>query len=317
MNRFQRVLVALASSALIASVPMAASAQDDADGLTFYVVTHGLASDPYWVIVNDAAEQAGADLGVEVNVSFAGNDVAVQKENLNAAIAAEPDGIAVSSVETGAFVDEVAAAHEAGIPVVFIDTDDKSTGRDAYVGADLFVLGSTWASYLVEQAGIGAGDYVWMPVEVPGAAYQVLATEGISSVFDPLGVKYEVFDANYDPALSLSNMTDYLTANSEGVDAIIGLGDLVMTNIRPAFDAAGIEPGSIPVVGWGSTNQTANEVKDGYVNAATWAYPDAAGYDSIVLLHKAATGFTIGYDIPTQTLYDASTADKYIALTAQ
>ncbi|HKZ90780.1 MAG TPA: substrate-binding domain-containing protein, partial [Candidatus Limnocylindrales bacterium] len=186
-----------------------------------------------------------------------------------------------------------------------------------YVGADLFVLGSTWANYLVEQAGIGEGDRVWMPVEVPGAAYQVLATEGVSSVFDPLGVEYEVFDANYDPALSLSNMTDYLTANKDDVDAIIGLGDLVMTNIQPAFDAAGIEAGSIPVVGWGSTNQTAHEVKDGYVNAATWAYPDAAGYDSIVLLFKAATGFTIGYDIPTQTLYDASTADKYIELTAE
>ena len=41
---------------------------------------------------------------------------------------------------------------------------------------------------------------MWMPVEVPGAAYQVLATEGISSIFDPLGITYEVFDAGYDPA---------------------------------------------------------------------------------------------------------------------
>jgi hypothetical protein len=35
----------------------------------------------------------------------------------------------------------------------------------------------------------------------------------------------------------------------------------------------------------------------------------------VMLLFKAATGLTIGYDINTQTLYDASTADKYIALT--
>jgi simple sugar transport system substrate-binding protein len=250
-------------------------------------------------------------------VSFSGGDIAAQKEAFNAAIAAQADGIAVSSPETGAFVEETAAAQAAGIPVVFIDTDDVTTGRNAYVGADLFVLGETWATYLVENAGIGEGDFVWMPVEVPGAAYQVLATEGVASVFDPLGVQYEVFDANYDPALSLSNMTDFLTANAAEVDGIIGLGDLVMTNIKPAFDAAGIEPGSIPVVGWGSTNQTANEVKEGYVNAATWAYPDAAGYDGIMLLYKAATGLTIGYDIATQTLYDASTADKYIELTAE
>lgn len=314
MNGPQRIAVAMASAALLASMPMAASAQDT-DKLTFYVVTHGAASDPYWVIVTEAAQQAGKDLGVEVNVSLAQNDIAAQKESFNAAIAAGADGIAVSSPATGAFVEETAAALAAGIPVVYLDTDDKTTGRLAYVGADLFLLGSTWANYLVDGGFVKTGDRVWMPVEVPGAAYQVLATEGISSVFDPLGVTYEVFDAGYDPAQSLANMTDHLTANRDELDAIIGLGDLVMTNIQPAFDAAGIEKGSLPVVGWGSTNQTAHEVKDGYVNAATWAYPDAAGYDSVVLLFKAATGFTIGYDIPTQTLYDATTADKYIELT--
>jgi simple sugar transport system substrate-binding protein len=313
MNKAQRALVGLSTLALLTSVPLAASAQDDGKDLTFYLVTHGAASDPYWVLVNDAAVQAGEDLGVTVNVSFSQNDNAVQTENLNAAIAAAPDGIGISSPQTGLFVEQVAAAKEAGIPVVFLDTDDPTTARDAYVGADLHLLGTTWANYLVDL-GIGEGDYVWMPVEYPGAAYQVLATEGIASVFDPLGVKYEVFDANYDPALSLSNMTDYLTANADEVDAIIGLGDLVMTNIQRAFDAAGIEPGSIPVVGWGGTPETAQEVKDGYVNAAIWGYPDASGYDSVVLLFKAATGLSIGYDIPTQTLYDASTADEYIEL---
>ena len=59
------------------------------------------------------------------------------------------------------------------------------------------------------------------------------------------------------------------------------------------------------------------EVKDGYVNFAVWGYPDASGYDSVVLLNKAANGLSIGYDIPTQTFYDASTADTYIQLTAQ
>ena len=208
MNRLHRSIVAGATLALVAALPAGVVAQEDSP--TYYVVTHGTPSDPYWVIVNGGAESAAADLGVQVNVSFAGEDIAVQKENFNAAIAAGADGIAVSSPQTGAFVEETAAAQAAGIPVVFIDTDDKTTGRDAYVGADLFQLGSTWANYLVEQ-GIGAGDKVWMPVEVPGAAYQVLATEGVSSVFDPLGVEYTVFDANYDPAASLANMTDFLT----------------------------------------------------------------------------------------------------------
>jgi simple sugar transport system substrate-binding protein len=315
MNRTQRVFLAVASAALIASVPAVALAQDADEDLTFYMVTHGSPADPYWVLVTEAAQQAADDLGVTVNVSLAQNDIAAQTEAFNAAIAAEADGIAVSSPEVGVFVDETAAAMEAGIPVVFMDTDDVTTGRLAYVGPDLFLLGSTWAQFLVDQ-GVGEGDFVWMPVEVPGAAYGVLATEGVASVFDPIGVEYQVFDANYDPAASLANMTDYLTAHNEDVDGIIGLGDLVMTNIRGSFDAAGIEAGSIPVVGWGGTAETAQEVKDGYVSAASWGYPDASGYDSVVLLKKANSGLSIGYDIPTQTLYDASSADKYLELTS-
>jgi simple sugar transport system substrate-binding protein len=313
MKASLKLAVAVASAALVATIPMAAMAQDAQK--EFYVVTHGLASDPYWVIVNNAAEKAGTDLGAKVNVSFSGGDIAAQKESFNAAIAAGADGIAVSSPETGAFVEETQKAIDAGIPVVFLDTDDTTTARLAYVGANLFTLGSSWADYLIKNGLIKQGDHVWMPVEVPGAAYQVLATEGVKSVLDPAGITWDVFDAGYDPAQSLANMTDFLTANHGDVNAIIGLGDLVMTNIKPAFQAAGIEKGSIPVVGWGSTNQTANEVKEGWVNAATWAYPDAAGYDSVMLLWKAATGLTIGYDINTQTLYDATTADKYIALT--
>lgn len=317
MNRSARALVALVSVAMLVSMPATTGAQDESKDLTFYVVTHGTPSDPYWILVNDAATQAGEDLGVQVNVSFAANDVAVQKENFNAAIAAGADGIAASSPEIGALVDETQAALAADIPVVFMDTDDKATGRLAYVGADLHILGTTWAQYLIDNAGIGEGDVVWMPVEAAGAAYGVLETEAIASVFDPLGIKYEVFEAGNDPATAQANMTDYLTAHAADIDAIIGLGDLVMATIRPAFDAAGIAPGSIPVVGWGGTRETALEVKDGYVNAAFWGYPDASGYDSIVLLFKAATGLSIGYDVPTQTLYDASTADTYIELTSQ
>jgi hypothetical protein len=51
MNKAQRALVGLTTLALLTSVPLAASAQDDGKDLTFYLVTHGAASDPYWVLV--------------------------------------------------------------------------------------------------------------------------------------------------------------------------------------------------------------------------------------------------------------------------
>jgi simple sugar transport system substrate-binding protein len=201
-------------------------------------------------------------------------------------------------------------AKERGIPVVFFNADDPTTKRDAYVGADNVEVGKSWANYLVENDLVEEGDFVWMPVEVPGATYQREETKGIASVFDPLGIEYDVFDAKYDPVQSLQNMKNYLSSHKKKVDAIIGLGDMVMGNMKEAFDAAGLEPGDIPVVGWGNSAETAKEVMDGYVQAATWQYPQSQGYMPIALLN-------IGYDIVTVALYEKENAESYYELAQQ
>ena len=59
------------------------------------------------------------------------------------------------------------------------------------------------------------GDFVWMPVEVPGATYGVQEEQGISTVLKPLGVNWEVTDNTLDQAEVINRMTDYLTANRQ------------------------------------------------------------------------------------------------------
>jgi simple sugar transport system substrate-binding protein len=310
------VAVVVAAVFIIGSGVLWAQKKEEAGkDFTFYWISHGSEGDPIWIYAIRGAEQAGKDLGVKVNASFHHQDLSSHKEAFSAAIAAGADGIATSSPEQGVLTDEVKLAQSKGIPVVFFNTDDKATGRDAYVGAELFTVGFQWASYLVDNGHVKSGDVVWMPVEVPGASYGVLETQGIASVFDPLGIKYEIFDAQYDPVLSISNMTDFLSVNKDKIDAMIGLGDMVTGNVQEVFEKIGIEPGEIPVVGWGNSPQTANAVKNGYVLAATWQYPMSQGYQPIILLYMAQTGVPIGYDIPTMALYDKSRADLFIELT--
>lgn len=309
------VLVMLAAHYSGAAPTAALAKQTEEPKYTFYWISHGSEGDPIWIFAINGANKAAEDLNVEVKTSFHHNDIATHKEAFAAAVAAGADGIATSSPEAGVLTEEMALAKEAGIPVVFFNTDDPETGRNAYVGANVFQAGAMWAQYLVDNKLVKKGDFVWMPVEVPGATYQVEETKGIASVFDPLGIEYEVFDAKYDPIETLSNQTDYLTANGSKVDAIIGLGDLVTGNMKKAFDAAGIEPGQIPVVGWGNSLDTAKAVKEGYVNAGLWQYPDSQGYMPIVLLYMIKEGMATGYDINTMALYDSTTVDTYIELT--
>ena len=309
----KRTLSALAAG-LVAGVLMATPSEAQ-DKKVFYLLSHGAPSDAFWIDWHAGATKACDQLGVTCNVSFSGGDMAAQKEAFNSAIAAEPDGIGTTSAQPGLWMEEVANTKAAGIPIVFFNTDDPDTGRQAYVGADLTDVGVKWARYLVDKGLVEEGDSVFLPVEVPGASYQQLETAGIASVFDPLNISYEVVDASTDRATMIATMTDYLVANQP--DAVIALGDSVAASVRPAFDNAGVAPGDIPVVGWGNSKETAEAVRDGYVLAAGWQFPSAQGFVPVALLDLASSGEPIGYDVLTFALYDAESVGPILNLYEQ
>lgn len=284
------------------------------ESAVYYWISHGSSADQIWVQANAGADAAGRDLGASVNVSFHNGDLASQKEAFSSAVAAGANGIATTSPQPGVLNQEITDALAAGIPVVMTNTDDPDSDRLAFVGANLEDIGVRWADYLVSNNLVKEGDFVWLPVEIAGATYQVAETTGIDSVFKPLGIQYEVFEAGTDPAKSLANMTDYLTANQDKVTAMIALGDLVAANAQKALEAVNFQPGDIAVVGWGNSLDAANAVKAGYINAAAYQYPDSQGYQPIVLLKMANDGFLLGYDISTQALYDKSNVDQYITV---
>jgi len=300
--------------AVVETPAPAEAPQTEETTYTFYWISHGTEGVPFWTFAINGAYAAAEALGVNLKASFHASDVASQKEAFMAAIAANADGIAVSSPAVGVLDEEVALAREKGIPVVFFNTDDPASGRDAFVGGDLFKVGQMWANYLVDNSLVSSGDFVWLPVEVPGMTYQTEETRGIASVFDPLGIKYEVFEAKYDPVETVQLMTDYLTANGDRVDAVMLLGDVVSVYLKNAFDNVGWEPGHVPVIGWGNSVEAASAVAGGYITAATWQYPDAQGFMPVVLLFMAKKGMAIGFDMNTVGNYDKSTVDLYTSL---
>ena len=300
--------VVLIASALLALSPLAA---DQAEAKTFYWISHGSPADPVWTYFLAGAQQWSQDTGHEVNTSFHNGDVASHQEAVRAAIAAGADGIVTSSPDPGSLVQVAKEANEANIPIINMNTPDPTASFDAYVGGDLVTTGRQWAQYLVDKGHVKSGDFVWMPVEVPGATYGVQEEQGVASVFEPLGITWEVTDATLDQAEVISRMVDYMTANGDKIDAIIGLGDLVTGSIKRVFDQAGFEPGDIPVVGWGNSLDTTREVLSGYVNAAMWQDPLAISYMALSLASMAASGIPPGFDVITGALYEADKAQIY------
>ena len=298
-------------AALATTAALSGGAALAQDAKTFYWVSHGAPADPVWTYFLAGAEQWATDTGHEVNTSFHSGDVPSQQEAVRAAIAAGADGICSTSPDPGSMVDVVAEARAAGIPIVNFNTSDEAPDWNAYVGGDLQEVGRQWAQYLVDNGLVAEGDFVWMPVEVPGASYGVEEERGIASVFEPLGITWEVTDATLDQAEVITRMTDYLTANRENIAAMIGLGDMVTGSVQRVWDQAGIAPGEIPVVGWGNSLDTTQAVMDGYVDAAMWQDPQATSYICLSALLMETSGIPIGFDVITGALYESDTAQTY------
>jgi simple sugar transport system substrate-binding protein len=309
-------LVAFGGSLLLAaSLPMAAAAQDEAK--TFYWISHGDPADPVWTYFLDGANQWASDTGQNVNTSFHSNDVASQQEAIRSAIAAGADGIVTSSPDPGSLVELADEANAAGIPIININTPDPTVNFDAYVGTNNVTVGARWAQFLVDGGYVSEGDFVWMPVEVPGATYGVQEEEGIASVFEPLGIEWEVTDATYEQATVIDEMVNYLTANKDNIDAMIGLGDLVTGSVARVWDQVGVAAGEIPVVGWGNSVETAQAIIDGYVLAGMWQDPQMTSYLGLSLAAAAAAGIPPGFDIIVGALYEADTAPVYLDIMSQ
>jgi len=299
-------LIVLAVGILaILAAPLAAEAK------TYFWISHGSPADPVWTYFLAGAKQWAKDTGQTVNTSFHNGDVPSQQEAVRAAIAAKADAIVATSPDPGSMVDVVKEARAAGIPIINFNTPDPKANFNAYVGADLNVVGKGWAQFLVDKGLVKGGDFVWMPVEVAGASYGVEEEKGIASVFKPLGITWEVTETKLDQAEVISRMSDYLTANKAKVKAIIGLGDLVTGSIKRVYDKVGIKAGEIPVVGWGNSQDTTQEVLGGYVNAAQWQDPQATSYLALSLAAMATDGIPPGFNIITGALYGKDTAGIY------
>jgi simple sugar transport system substrate-binding protein len=149
---------------------------------------------------------------------------------------------------------------------------------------------------------------------VPGATYQTLQTQGYETVFKPLGITTEITECKLDQAEVIARMSEYLTAKRGRIKAIYCIGDLVSGSIKRVFDQVGIKAGEIPVVGWGNSIDTAQEVLDGYVNAAMWQDPQATSYMALSIAAMAASGIPPGFDITVGTLYEKDKAATYVKI---
>lgn len=184
-----RILSALASAALLATVATAAPAASEGKQLYIIGVFHADVSNSFSSVVKKGVEQAGKDLGIKVE--FVGPDkfdVVAEGQLIEAAIAKKPDGLFVSLPDCDALKPMVQEALKAGIPVMSFNAGAacfRNSGSLVHVAEDGVQGGISAGERL---ASLGAKNVLCL-VHEPGNAFLEDRCKGMAMALSKAGGK--------------------------------------------------------------------------------------------------------------------------------
>src|SRR3954452_2775322 len=278
--------------------------------LSFSVITHGSAGDAFWDVVQNGAEAAGEDLGVDVDYQSDG-DPQRQAQLIDAAVNQGVDGIVVSMANPDALQDSIEAAVDAGIPVVTINSGGERSaefGAIGHVGQDETIAGQGAGR---ELAAAGAKNVLCVLHEAGNIGLEQRcsgASSGLGAEVTPLQV-----DIN-DLQGAQSAIASQLQSDP-GIDAVLTLNSAVAAvAVSAAKDA-----GSKATIATFDLNQDVIKgIKNGSIAFAVDQQQYEQGYLPIVMLKLYVQNRnTVGAGQPVLTgpgIVDSSNVDQVAKL---
>lgn len=304
----------LASTAGVAAMTgRQARAQDSADWKDwvgkFYqkpikmAVSCAGTSNPYFAPTKAGAEDAGAQLGIEmlwtgVPDGNTVNQIAQFQQLVNTGYQA----IVVVSFEPDAWVAPVKKAIEAGVVVLTSNNDAPASGRELYFGQDLVGAAVVQGQLLAKLAG-GKGK-VAMTNCAPGSLALDQRIQGAKQGVTQGGMEdVGVYNTNpADMASELATMQDILRAHPDLA--------AMMPLCGPDTAAAGLvrknQGHALPIVGTDLLYQTLELIRDGFIDATVGQQPYLQGYLPIMYAYQRVVLGAPKLDLPGGNYYLAN-----------
>ncbi|RZF25724.1 sugar ABC transporter substrate-binding protein [Paraburkholderia sp. UYCP14C] len=222
------------------------------------LITHGLASDPYWNIVKHGANDAAKQLGVTVDYRSPPTFDMVQMSNLiNAAVNQRPAGIIVTIPDANALSGAIKNAVASGIPVISVDSGADvaaKLGTLLHIGQPEYPAGKAVGERLKE---LGLKKAICINHEVGNTALDDRC-RGVKDGFGgnvtvlPTTADFQQVKSKVAAALAQDPSIDAvvaLSAGQSGEPAVAAVQESNRTNVKVvSFD---LSPGFLKDVGEG------------------------------------------------------------------
>lgn len=256
--------------------------EDDEIKIGFAVST---LNNPYFVSLVEGAEDKAEELGVEIVVVDAGDDVAKQVSNIEDLMSKNIDVLIVNPVDSSAVAPIVGDVINKGIKTISVDRGVEGQTVDVAIASDNVQGAEMATQYLLEQLGANA------------KVAELTGVEGSSAAIDRGQGFHNIADENFDIVASQTanfNRAEGLTVTENILQANGDLKGIFAHNDEMALGAiVATEGKDILVVGFDATDDALTTVSEGRMGATVQQKPYLMGEVSVETAVKLSTGESV------------------------
>jgi ribose transport system substrate-binding protein len=320
MKGFVAALVgAIGIVGLAAGVTTPGQAQEPKKDLTIALIP-GLTTDAFYITMRKGAQLAADALGVELLFQGAPEfNATLQVPVLSAVVARRPDALLIAPTDKQQLIAPLRQAHEAGIPVITVDTfiddgqyQDGSGQGDfplSYIASDN-VLGGRMAARALAEA-IGERGKVYVSNVKPGISTTDQREAGFKAEIEENHPDITVLETQFnddDPNKAASQFQAVLARNAD-LAGVFGANLFSAIGAANGVKAAG-KSGEVQVVAFDTPQRIVDDIKSGLVDMAIAQHPAEIGYFGVMAAYAVLNDQSIPTEIGTGfTVMDADNID--------
>jgi len=230
-------------------------------------------SNEFIVMLHEAMTAKGAELGVKLIINDAQRSAAKQVQQVESFIAQGVDAIVLNPCEVEASSPAVDKAVAAGIPIVNVNSETRSTPT-AFVGSRDEESARLAMGYIAKRLG-GKGNVAMMHGFM-GQAAQIKRERGARDVLAKHPDLKLIADqtADWDRAKALTLMENWIQSHGKGINAVFAHNDEMGMGALIALEQAKLKDGVV-VASVDAIADALQAVKDGRLDATV--FQDARG----------------------------------------
>ncbi len=287
------------------------ASEEAAEAIYIPVISKGF-QHQFWQAVQKGAEQAAADLGVEITFEGPETEAMVDKqvEMMQTALDKAPAAIALAALDSQALIPLLQKAQDAGIPVVGFDSGVDSDIPVTTAATDNVAAAAMAADKMAEL--IGGSGKVAVIVHDQTSRTGIDRRDGFLNQMEAEYPDIEIVNVDYGAGdqLKSTDLAKAVMQANPDLNGYFGANEGSIIGVLNAAKELGRE-GEIVIIGYDSGLQQMEAIRSGIEAGAITQDPIGIGYKAVEAAVMALNGEEVPKMIDTGFhWYDASNIDS-------